>query len=335
MICPHCGTNIPDGSAVCPACSAEVAQTTVLPRLGGAWCPGCGALLPEGATTCPSCGMPVTRGRVRKEAEPDPLSQLPEVEAAEEPPADELEETHAMPRIESAIPEAGDGYDRLPRIRTVLVCALASLALVGGIALLLTHPWDPNAYATRATEARDTSQAGFPGVVERLTGQDSSGESSAGDDAISAEEATYQGLSDAYDQLGELDDRIGAAEAGFEQAAFGGDAEAASTAADEAEQLSYDVSNLISDVEELDGDAAAYDEDVEHLVTLGNWLRNRVDALNRAWDAYEASSDPASERDQIMAPLTESQNAYGVSTYKGLFDQNYEAWEPQAPSDAE
>lgn len=331
MICPHCGTHVPDGSAVCPACHAELDATTVLPRVGGSYCPGCGSLLPEGATSCPACGMPVGRREPAGAAggEGRRLS-LPEVDAAPEP-ADELEETHSMPRIESAIPgESEPAYDRLPRTRVVLLCAAASLALVGGLALALTHPWDPDAYSTRATEARDTSRAGFPGERERLSGQDSTGED-PGDDPISADEATYEELIAAYEELGELDERLGAAESGFEQAAFGGDAQAFSDAAAEAEQLSYDVSNLISDIGEVDVTSGTYAEDAEHLETLGNWLRNRADALNGAWAAAKASPDPASDRDEIMAPLTETQNAYGVSTYKGLFDQNYEAWEPMPP----
>ena len=337
MICPHCGTYIPDDVSVCPACHGELDATTVLPKLEGTYCSACGSLLPEDATTCPVCGMPVAVEKPSAPALPKQEGrhlQLPEVDVDDDEEERALEETHSMPRIESAIPaESEPDYGRLPHTKTVLVCALASLVLIGGIALLLTHPWNPQAYSSRATEARDTSTAGFPGVVERLSGQDSSDEEPE-EETLTGDEATYQQLSEDYKELASLSERIDAAEAGFEEAAFSGDQEAFDNAAAECEDLSYDDSNLIADIQSVDVTSGTYAEDVEHLVTLGNWLRNRVDALNSAWSNAKASSDPSANRDEIMAPLVGSQNANGESTYKGLFDQNYEAWEPQAPDES-
>ncbi|HIU23742.1 zinc ribbon domain-containing protein [Olsenella sp. Marseille-QA0557] len=337
MICPYCGTNVSDDASVCPACHGELGATTVLPKIEGNYCSACGSLLPEGAATCPVCGMPV----VNEEASSTNTSKdsgrqlhIPEVDVADEEDEQALEETHSMPRIESAIPaESEPDYGRLPHTKTVLVCALASLVLIGGLALILTHPWNPQAYSSRATEARDTSTAGFPGVVERLSGQDSSDQEDQ-EETLTGDEATYQQLSEDYKELADLAERIDKAEDGFEEAAFGGDQEAFDNASSECEELSYDVSNLISDIQSVDVTSGTYAEDVEHLVTLGNWLRNRVDALNSAWNSAEASSDPAANRDEIMAPLVGSQNASGENTYKGLFNQNYEAWEPQAPDES-
>ena len=68
--------------------------------------------------------------------------------------------------------------------------------------------------------------------------------------------------------------------------------EAFDNASSECEELSYDVSNLISDIQSVDVTSGTYAEDVEHLVTLGNWLRNRVDALNSAWNSAEAPQIP-------------------------------------------
>ena len=165
------------------------------------------------------------------------------------------------------------------------------------------------------------------------TCQDSSDQEDQ-EETLTGDEATYQQLSEDYKELADLAERIDKAEDGFEEAAFGGDQEAFDNASSECEELSYDVSNLISDIQSVDVTSGTYAEDVEHLVTLGNWLRNRVDALNSAWNSAEASSDPAANRDEIMAPLVGSQNASGENTYKGLFNQNYEAWEPQAPDES-
>ena len=173
MICPVCGSNVPDGLDVCPACHANLAATRVMPKLTGTWCPSCGALVPAGSTACPKCGMPIgapARDNARVELERRRLEER----------RLERERTSTLPRIESAIPSEPDpstegiyGRERMPHTKTFMVAALASLLVVGGVTLAITHPWDPNLTDTRATTPADTSQAGFPGTVSRLTGQDS------------------------------------------------------------------------------------------------------------------------------------------------------------------
>ena len=255
---------------------------------------------------------------------PDPKSEGDGPAAAIESSA--AEETNSMPRIESAIPSesrSAHSEDRLPRTKAVLAGALASLVLVGGSVLLISHPWDPNAYVTHNTTERDTSKAGFPGERDKLTGQDSSAEDTSAQ--ISGDEQT---LSDAYEKLGKLAEKIDDNADTFDDVAFSGSLEQRKKGASTAKSLSYEVSNLIDDISGIDVTSGTYAADLEHLQTLGNWLRNRVDALNEAWQADVASDDPSSDRSSIEAPLKEAENANGTNTYKALFDQNYDAWKP-------
>ena len=364
MVCPYCGTHIDDGAQVCPACHAELDLTQVMSRIDVSYCANCGAMLPAGADACPACGMPVAAGQPVSDpfgiaaekgleaerpandpapTEPAPprhirVLDLPDIGPDPKPdgdcPAAEIEpsaaeETNSMPRIESAIPSesrSAHSEDRLPRTKAVLAGALASLVLVGGSVLLISHPWDPNAYVTHNTTERDTSKAGFPGERDKLTGQDSSTEDSGAQ--ISGDEQTLSDLSDAYEKLGKLAEKIDDNADTFDDVAFSGSLEQRKKGASTAKSLSYEVSNLIDDISGIDVTSGTYADDLGHLQTLGNWLRNRVDALNEAWQADVASDDPSSDRSGIEAPLKDAENANGTNTYKALFDQNYDAWKP-------
>ena len=172
MNCPHCAAPVPKGADVCPACHNAIAAGTSavhvapVPDEDGTWCKSCGSPVPEGREVCPVCGMPVEGAYDEAWGED---AALPDPTPGEGP----------QPRLESAIPpvpEAGDDgaerQDARSHLRLVMVAALAALLVVGGTALYITRPWDPDAYRTHAVEDADTSQEGFPGTVTHLEGQD-------------------------------------------------------------------------------------------------------------------------------------------------------------------
>ena len=128
-----------------------------------------------------------------------------------EPADEEMEDTHSMARIQSAIPPTPeDGYhddaamERFPRWRVILLAAVASVLVVGGGALAIFRPWDPDAYVTHATEDADTSMEGFPGFVQSLSGQDKKANagSSAGEVVTPADMVT-----ESYQRLGALSEQ--------------------------------------------------------------------------------------------------------------------------------
>ena len=324
MRCPVCGSNVPDGLATCPACHADLAMTHVMPRLTGTWCPSCGALVPAGSTTCPKCGMPV--------GAPARAPRRPRADAR----LLEREKTTTLPRIESAIPSEPDpanegqyGRERLPHTRVFFVAALASLLIVGGSALVITHPWDPQLSDPRATTPADTQLAGFPGTVSKLAGQDST----AQDVATTIEDAdtlTFSKLQDAYDQLAQLSSRADQSEELFDSVATRGTADQRQRGADDAHQLAIDASNLVSSIADIDTlTTGTYTDQKDHLATLASWLRNRVDALYSGWKLSAASSDPSADQDKILKPMRGQRASESSSSYAGLFEKNYASWAPQ------
>ena len=333
MICPTCGTHIPDGSLRCPACHASVGITMAMPAIQGRWCPSCGAGVGWQDEVCPSCGFPLEREWGTPTDPAVPMATLGDAPKPIEEQVDETADTRAIPRIESAIPPEDDPTSKvaalevMPHTSRFVLAAVASVLLVCGLALAITHPWNPDANSIRATKEADTSMAGFPGTVETLSGQDSDG---SGVVAVpSGDDATLAQLVEAYGKLGRYAERADQSRQLFDEVAFGSDLDERTRGRREAEALAIDVSNLIARLEEVDVTSGLYAEERDNLLTLGNWLRNRVDTLSTAWKAAVDASDPAAERDEILAILKRDDDAQGANAYKTYFDDNYEAWEPK------
>lgn len=333
MICPFCNTQIPDVSEVCPACRADLSMTRSFAALEGDYCPSCGALVPTGHESCPSCGTPIAR-RVERREPPAWAAELPQIEERPEPSA---EETTTIPRIESAISATGEyredelAGERKAQPVPMLLVATVALAVVGGAALALSHPWDVSAYDQRATVERDTSQAGFPGVVDRLSGQDSD----AGElEVVSGDQVTYEQLLDIYERLGALADRVDENVALFKDVATGADRDARAAGRSEAASIAIDVSNLISELDQVDVSSGTYAETAENLSSLGNWLRNRADTLLAAWDTSLAYDDPSAASGEISAALAVDDNGMGRNAYMSLFHDRYAGWAPAPPPES-
>lgn len=333
MICPNCGTHIPDDALRCPACHADIGLTRKLPRLDATWCPSCGALVPEGADVCPSCGMPLIPAAV--------ASQKTQGTSAVDDSLDEAlehEQTHAMPRIESAVPSGPDPYDEtakhdhMPRARVILLASLASLLVVGGTILAITHPWDPNAFSTRATEPADTSTAGYPGEISTLTGQDSEGSDTQDDTAVSADQQTYEKLTDIYTQLGDIEGELSDSKDKLDEIALTGALSDRVTASNNQRSVAIELSNLISSIDDVDVSTGTYADSVQNMKTLGNYLRNWSDALTEAWTLAAGYDDPSGHRSDIYESLKNEEDDSGKNSYQKLFDDNYASWEPQAPA---
>ena len=332
MKCPVCGSVVADTLTVCPACRTNLAQTRVMPRMTGTWCASCGALVPTGAHECPKCGMP------QEAPAPAPQRRVRTHAPSEAPTAEELalekERTHALPRIESAIPSEPDpvreqayGRERLPHSKVFLVAALASLLVVGGGVLAITHPWDPSLSDTRATMPADTSQAGFPGTVSKLQGQDTKDLSVS---VASADEITFSALTDAYNELGSLSAKADELERTFDDKAITGSADERANGSSASEELSIEVSNLVSTIAKIDvSSTGTYTDQRDHVATLASWLRNRTDALTSAWKLSADSDAPSADAAKIKAPMQGQRASDSESSYAALFAKNYEAWAPQ------
>ncbi|MEE1044055.1 MAG: hypothetical protein U0L51_01035 [Olegusella sp.] len=296
--------------------------------------------------------VPKHRAAAEETAEPTPAVEpateseeidrlVPHVEETGDAEVDDedeelsAEDTHAMPRIESAVPAGPDADgpaeegERMPRTRVSLVAAIASIVIVGGFILLVAHPWDADLFSTRATEPADTSMAGYPGEVKSLSGQDSG--SGAAVEERSGDEATYEQLSQIYQRLGEIEDELGQSQRDLEDVGVSGDQATRDAKKANQDALATEISNLISQTGQLDVSSGTYADDIENLQTLGNWLRNWSDALSEGWGRSTSSDNPSSDEDYILLPVTNAQDDSGKNSYQRLFDTNYEEWEPAAP----
>lgn len=327
LICPRCGRTVGDGALSCPYCHAPLDVTQRLSLSEATWCPDCGALVAPGAKECPKCGRVLVEEAPRRRVRTD--MHLPDIGATGDlgDAGDRAGtgRTGVMTRIESAIPPADDQSspsllrDHMPRPRAFALAAVFALIVVGGAALLITHPWDPSASITRASEPADTSMSGFPGILESLSGQDSTREDAGGDAAPDA----FDSIKSSYDQLAVLEKQVGESEDALRNACSSGDGSGLEKGLADARSISIDVSNLISDAGQLSDEGGVYAEDLAHIQTLGNWLRNRCDALTGAWELARDASDPSAVADDVGSMLDSARD------YRSLFDENYDSWAPE------
>ena len=251
-----------------------------------------------------------------------------EVPSVDEPDdgASDAARTGVMTRIESAIPPADDdaspaaARDRMPRPRVFAFAALLAVTVVGGAALLITHPWDPSASVTRASEPADTSMSGYPGAVESLSGQDRDDEATGEGQVAPVDPLDV--IAEAHEDLGGLEEQVDASEETLRSVVSGTADVDVEEALRDARSVSISVSNLIARVDQMSDGDGAYAEDIENLRTLGNWLRNRCDAITASWELVEGSPTAADAAEQVLSSLG------ATSDYKRLFAEKYEAWSP-------
>lgn len=305
-----------------------------MPALQGRWCPSCGTGVGWQDEVCPNCGMTLERSWGQPQGEEPVVEPEESLAPAFEQMVDESADTRAIPRIESAIPAEDDPTSKvavlegMPRANRFMLASVASIALVCGLAVAITHPWNPDAYSIKATEEADTSMAGFPGTVESLSGQDNGGGTQ--EESLSGDEATLKQLTEAYEKLGRYATRADESEGRLDEEGLSADADTRAEGKREVEALAIDVSNLIDDVTQVDVTSGVYTEEREHLLTLGSWLRNRVDVLREAWGVVADAGDTPVSRDDIDAVMAKDRGEDGQSAYSALFSENYDAWKPQA-----
>jgi hypothetical protein len=258
------------------------------------------------------------------------LAAVPEVSEDPVASASATEDTNALPRIESAIPSSEDVKRDVRRsaplrLRNIVVACLACVLVAGGAVLLVAHPWNPDALSTRATEPLDTSMAGYPGAVEKLSGQDSSAsdssESSDEDDTLlTPDERTYKQLVAARDDLATYQEQVVASEERLRNEGITQDEAARASGLAEAQAIAINISNLITQLQQVDTTTGTYKDTLTTLLRMGNYVRNEVDACVTSWKACVEAQDPAAEKDTILKAVR-GEGANYASLYTSLNDK--------------
>ncbi|MBQ9058301.1 MAG: zinc ribbon domain-containing protein [Atopobiaceae bacterium] len=316
MICPYCETHIKDGSLICPACHADVSTTSSMPLLELNYCHACGALIPEDAVVCPKCQTPhedslLAAQGVQRESQ---QSELPE---------------SVIPSQE----EIADAYadEQPPKIGAYLMACVVAIALVGGF-----FWWSADKFGsiqrTGTDSAADVSMAGFPGLIEALTGQDRKAVAEK-EQQNAVPENLYSRLLASWQQLGEYAQRIDEVEKRAQEHAVSGSLAERQAALAESEALALELSNFIQTLSSFDGSDPDYDrytDNIFQLQTLGNYLRNQLDALRQLWDASVAFGENPPDEAVVFGPVAAQRDAQtGKDVYRIHFEDNYEVWKPQ------
>ena len=313
MKCPHCGSHVQDEMDVCPHCNKQI-QTAVEDDAPTAWCESCGSMLPEGATECPVCGMPVAGAYD---------------EAEEEAGNDADEGQSPSPELASALPPAPKpGEDRAQkdaptRMRLVVVTAIASLFVVGGTALYITRPWDPNAYMIHATEDADTSQEGHLQSVSHLTGQDLIEDAERVEYLKNAEAkvdelkslmketsdccAKYEAQVDGFLESGEFPEVSGVEELG---------------------SYRERIVNLHKEVADLDLRGSSREELAKKEMVVAEYLEGRVDTLHGVCETFDGTNDAASATVAVEAKMTSGAQGRSLEEWRQLYENAYAGLEP-------
>ncbi len=237
-------------------------------------------------------------------------------------------DTRLLPRMQNAIPLPEPDEDEAkarPRIARGLITAAIAAVVVAVVAVLvLAHPWNPHLYDTRADTPADTSMEGFPGTVDKLTGQDSTGEAT---EELTGDEATFAAFTSALEDEDTLADEL---DQEMEDLAAAPSATEGSRGLwrEQAQSTSLRISNLISEIQEADVSSGTYANAKDELVTMGNYLRNRSDAITDAWVAVMGSG--ASEGDMEAAiDAARSTDASFSALYREARD-GFELEDPEA-----
>ena len=349
--CPHCGALVEKDMELCPKCGMPLPKALRQSAAPNPIRPQRNLRLPEieeelygtkrGKVTV--LGTDGASGEKNVSAQENPDSYVSETSAKATSEFDgahkldpdstavvTLNERQPAPRFESAIPSEpsrnGDSEraEGMPGLRVVVFTAILALIVVGGSVLFITHPWDPSGNEEKTTQGTDLSKQGFPGVVEKLKGQDNSDTSAPSTDS----DPSFDAMEADYKKLSELEERLNSNEATFDTVAISASKEDRQKAADDAQQTALEISNLIDDINNIDDAAGVYRTQLDNLAKLGNWLRNRSDALEKGWSLSLAAEDPKSAKDRILEPVDGMRDGSGKSEYQQLFEKNYDSWKP-------
>ncbi len=307
--CPHCGAPVQDGLDVCPACNGKITADNAV---GDAqvWCASCGSLVPEGATDCPVCGLPI-EGAFDEEAD--------SFDSTNEDAADSPTLESALPPSPEENPDEVSTNNAPAHLRLVVVAVIAALLLVGGSALLITRPWDPNAYMTHATEDADTSMEGFPGTVTHLEGQDII----EGKEREAYLKDADKKMGDFIALLGDLSNECAELERPVEEYLESEELEEGSGRLDRVREMSEQLSVTTAEIESLDLRGSEYKALQGQALVTAQYLKGRVDTLCGVWEALESAEEPSSAIVAVKSAVTNGKDGRSLEEWRMLSDNAY------------
>lgn len=312
MNCPSCGTPVQDGLDVCPACHASLRGAPSPDGDWHHWCSSCGSPVPEGAEACPVCGMPVAGSfeddwATREPQTPDEDDDARSSLVSAIPPVPERGEDSVAPEASST------------RVRLLLVAVVAASVLIGGTALFITRPWDPDAYVTHAKEDADTSMEGYPGRVSHLSSQDLIEDTERTQYLAAAEPAL-----DAYlEHLRQIADKAIEQHEALDAFLDTGVLEDAQQHVEQTAALAEELGQATEEVAGLKLDASGLEGKQQSELLLGSYLEGWVGLLHDAWEGASKGMDDRSAYFAARGVLSEGREGKTLEEWRGLFENEY------------
>ena len=317
MECPNCGTLIEDSCSVCPACHHRLDAGQSTNDDGVRWCESCGSPIPSDRDVCPECGLPV-EGAFDDEGERFSVSKESAAMAALNNEDAEKLVSAVPPTPKSGESTASTGSAHGKK-RLIMASALAALVLVGGTALYITRPWDPNAYVTHTTVEADTSMEGFPGEKGHLSSQDRTEE--ARQQALNGQMA--ETLSKTREQLSALADKVDVCHADLVEFLDKSQLPDGRNL-DEALQSARDeLSKLREDTNKLDIKDTSLADRREKMGVLFEYLGGATDVLSNAWNAAKRDNGSLTAILEARSILAGGVDSRGYDEWIQLFRNAY------------
>ncbi len=267
---------------------------------------------------CPECGMPIEGALDERLGERFSVGKVAEVH---EPRAQGFKS--AVPPAPRNGGEAVPSAERSRHTRLVLLAAIAALVLVGGTAIFIVRPWNPNAYATHALVDADTSMEGFPGEWPYLSSQDH------------VEEGEYQTQLDvAVQQVNGVHERLGELAAALDSSyqALKAYMERGYVMGDDSTRAS----ELVAAQKELEGCATelgdiSFPKETEFmkqrddLLVLVGYMRGATDVLIEAWSTAVRENGSPDVVFHVRSIVEGDHSDYGFQEWFELFSNAYTA----------
>lgn len=310
MRCPHCGAHVQEGLDVCPDCETRLvrADEHEAPTI---WCESCGSAIPEGAQECPVCGLPVNGSFDEPWDHPDAT--------------DEQEGPREVPELASAIPPApepgelrGEADDAPARLRLVVISAIAALCVVGGTALYITRPWDPNAYVTHATEEIRDEKSEPVKSVSHLSGQDLMEDAERIEYLQNAEGLVDELVATMAEVAQGCTECEESAEACFQDATLP-DESRLSQVTEYADRLH----GLLTQVTELDLRGSTYEVLAKDAIVTAQYLEGRVQTLKTVWETLDSAIDVSSGLVVAESQMSNGYEGRSLEEWRSLYEHAY------------
>ncbi len=266
--------------------------------------------MPYDADVCPVCGMPTEEA----------------FEDKDEPPAPSPDDTSALvsaiPPDPSKSPEPIQSLEeRHRRLRLLVFATALALVVVGGGALFITRPWDPEAYSIHATEDADTSMEGFPGTLTHLPSQDHV-EAAAWESYLGDSEAFLQEF---YRRMGAMQQEIDLLYETLPGLFSPGDMATARDNDLACAKLSAELADVSKLATRLVLPETELDERRDTLLVVSSYQRGELDILAKAWHAASAEGDLTEAGRAASIALQRGTDSHDFNEWRNLFRNAYES----------